>query len=142
LTTLVRFLLSLICPRSIINCFIIDDDYAVSVLASYLSLTSNATFFLHRSLTSPYTLYNPSTGFIEARNADGSWAGEDEGWTEGDKWAYSFDIVHDVGGLIKARGGNASFVKCLDEHFDGGKCIFGLTMNWWMISDDFSIVRT
>ena len=58
---------------------------------------------------------------MEARNADGSWAGEDAGWTEGDKWAYSFDVVHDVSGLIQIRGGNSSFEKCLDEHFNGGR---------------------
>jgi Glycosyl hydrolase family 92 catalytic domain len=38
----------------------------------------------------------------------------------GDKWAYSFDVVHDIPGLIQKRGGNESFVKSLDEHFDGG----------------------
>jgi hypothetical protein len=25
---------------------------------------------------------------MEARNANGSWAGPDEGWTEGDKYVY------------------------------------------------------
>ena len=58
--------------------------------------------------------------FMEARNASGAWAGESAGWTEGDKWAYTFDVVHDVDSLISRRGGNASFVKFLDEHFDGG----------------------
>jgi putative alpha-1,2-mannosidase len=38
----------------------------------------------------------------------------------GDKWAYSFDVVHDRPRLIEKRGGNASFVKSLDIHFDGG----------------------
>jgi hypothetical protein len=38
----------------------------------------------------------------------------------GDKWAYSFDVVHDIPGLIEKRGGNASFVRSLDIHFDGG----------------------
>jgi len=30
---------------------------------------------------------------MEARNSDGSWAGEDVGWTEGDHWAYSLDVM-------------------------------------------------
>jgi len=30
---------------------------------------------------------------MEARNSDGSWAGEDAGWTEGDHWAYSLDVM-------------------------------------------------
>ncbi|KAG6815949.1 hypothetical protein H0H93_008766, partial [Arthromyces matolae] len=97
------------------------DDYAAYVLASALGKPSNVTTFLYeRSMKAPFTLFNSDTGFMEARNEDGSWAGEDAGWTEGDKWAYSFDVVHDVPGLIAKRGGNESFVKSLDEHFDGG----------------------
>ncbi|KAF8972048.1 glycoside hydrolase family 92 protein [Flammula alnicola] len=72
------------------------------------------------SMTSPFTLFNDATGFMEARNADGSWAGEDNGWTEGDKWAYSFDVVHDIPGLIERRGGNVKFIQSLDDHFNGG----------------------
>lgn len=61
---------------------------------------------------------------MEARNANGSWAGPDAGWTEGDKWAYSFDVVQDVERLIQARGGEAAFVQSLDEHFYGGKTVY------------------
>lgn len=57
---------------------------------------------------------------MEARNLSGAWAGGSEGWTEGDMWAYTFDVVHDVPGLVQRRSGNASFVEFLDEHFDGG----------------------
>ena len=58
---------------------------------------------------------------MEARDASGAWAGQDAGWTEGDMWAYSFDVVYAVDKLIAARGGEAGFVKSLDEHFDGGR---------------------
>ncbi|KAI0059303.1 hypothetical protein BV25DRAFT_1809203 [Artomyces pyxidatus] len=96
------------------------DDYAVSVLARYLNKTADAAFFLNRSMVAPFTIFNTDTGFMEARNASGAWAGPDAGWTEGDKWAYSFDVVHAVDELIEARGGKAKFVQSLDEHFDGG----------------------
>lgn len=69
----------------------------------------------------PTTIFNNATGFMEARNANGDWAGPDNGWTEGDKWAYSFDIVHAVQELISLRGGKANFVRSLDEHFAGGE---------------------
>ena len=36
-------------------------------------------------------------------------------------WTYSFDVVYAVDKLIAARGGEAGFVKSLDEHFDGGR---------------------
>ena len=62
---------------------------------------------------------------MEARNRDGSWAGQDEGWTEGDMWAYTFDVVHDAEGLIERRGGREKFVRFLDEHFDGGEFLTG-----------------
>ncbi|KAG6832064.1 hypothetical protein H0H92_005486 [Tricholoma furcatifolium] len=97
------------------------DDYAAYKLASSLNKPTNVTSFLFdRSMRAPFTIYNTDTGFMEARNADGSWAGPDNGWTEGDKWAYSFDVVHAIPELIEKRGGNKSFVKSLDEHFDGG----------------------
>jgi len=57
---------------------------------------------------------------MEAKFANGSWAGPDAGWTEGDKWAYTFDVVHDIDELIRVRGGKAQFVNFLDEHFNGG----------------------
>jgi putative alpha-1,2-mannosidase len=58
---------------------------------------------------------------MEAKNASGVWAGPNNGWTEGDKWAYTFDVVHDIPGLIQLKGGNRSFVDFLDEHFTGGR---------------------
>ncbi|KAF9567664.1 glycoside hydrolase family 92 protein [Agrocybe pediades] len=97
------------------------DDYAAYVLARQLGKPKNVTdFLLERSMRAPFTLFNDATGFMEARNADGSWAGEDNGWTEGDKWAYSFDVVHDIDTLIERRGGKIKFVQSLDDHFDGG----------------------
>ncbi|OBZ65464.1 hypothetical protein A0H81_14551 [Grifola frondosa] len=97
------------------------DDYAVSVLASALSKPDDAAHFRARALSAPFTIFNNDTDFMEARNADGAWAGQDAGWTEGDMWAYTFDVVHDVSSdSSNWRGGNASFVAFLDEHFDGG----------------------
>ena len=97
-----------------------DDDSAVATLAELLGHTENATFFRNRSLTNPFSIFNNDTGFMEARNVSGVWAGEDAGWTEGDKWIYTFDVIQDVPSLIERKGGNASFVTFLDEHFDGG----------------------
>lgn len=57
---------------------------------------------------------------MEAKTANGSWAGPTIGWTEGDMWAYTFDVLHEFGTLIERKGGNASFVAFLDEHFNGG----------------------
>ena len=34
-------------------------------------------------MRTPFSIYNNATGFMEARNANGTWAGPDNGWTEG-----------------------------------------------------------
>lgn len=62
----------------------LDDDYAAYKLAVAFEKPANVTdFLLERGLRAPFTLFNDETGFKEARNADGSWTGEDNGWTEG-----------------------------------------------------------
>jgi len=68
----------------------------------------------------PWLIFNATTGFMEARNSSGAWAGSAAGWTEGDEWIYTFDVVQDVPGLIQHKGGNSSFVTFLDEYFNGG----------------------
>ncbi|EJD03735.1 glycoside hydrolase family 92 protein [Fomitiporia mediterranea MF3/22] len=96
------------------------DDHAVAILAAFLNKTEDAEFFGARSHSAYKSIFNNGTGFMEARNASGAWAGEDQGWTEGDMWAYTFDVPQDIPGLVALKGGNASFVNFLDQHFDGG----------------------
>ena len=62
---------------------------------------------------------------MEARDSHGLWSGPDAGWTEGDKWCYSFGVMHDIPTLIDLRGGPSGFIRSLDEHFEGGES-FGL----------------
>ncbi|KIJ44801.1 glycoside hydrolase family 92 protein [Sphaerobolus stellatus SS14] len=95
------------------------DDYAVAVVARETGHDDVADFLFDRS-KSYQKIFNNDTGFMEARFSNGSWAGEDAGWTEGDKWAYTFDVIHDVDGLIALKGGKEPFVEFLDEHFNGG----------------------
>jgi predicted alpha-1,2-mannosidase len=65
-------------------------------------------------------VYHAESGFMRARNADGSWAGENDGLTEGDKWTYAWCVLHDMPGLVELMGGPERFCAKLDEHFDGG----------------------
>src|SRR6266545_5916335 len=61
-----------------------DDDFAAYVLALSLQKPLKFKAFLYeRAMRTPFTLFNDLTGFMEARNKDGSWAGETRGWTEG-----------------------------------------------------------
>ncbi|WVQ77907.1 hypothetical protein IAR50_007613 [Cryptococcus sp. DSM 104548] len=99
-------------------------DHAAALLASHPSLShlnlSSTASLLSTRAKNYKNLWNNATGFMEARNSDGTWAGDDNGWTEGDKWAYSLDVMHDVPGLVQLMGGNASFVDFMDRHFSGG----------------------
>ena len=74
-------------------------------------------------------LFDKSTGFMRPRLADGSWRtpfdpsnlahSESIGgdYTEGNAWQYTWQVQHDVPGLIKLFGGNKPFMKKLDQFF-------------------------
>ncbi len=95
------------------------DDWCVAQIAKTLGKTKDSQFFLNRSLN--YKLiFNPATGFMQARNSDGSWAGEKDGWTEGDHWVYTFAVFHDLAGLEALMGGPEKYNSLLDRHFAGG----------------------
>lgn len=94
------------------------DDWCVAQIAKANEETAAYLFFLRRSLN--YTLlFNRQTGFMQGRNSDGSWADPKAGWTEGDKWSYTWAVLHDVPGLVNLMGGRKAFNAKLDEHFRG-----------------------
>ncbi|MGA4541984.1 GH92 family glycosyl hydrolase [Uniformispora flossi] len=92
-------------------------DYAAAQLARVAGRSDDAAAFLKRSANYK-NAYNPATGFMQARNSDGSWAAG--GWTEGDQWVYTNDVLHDAPGLIALKGGDAAFASWLDGYFAGG----------------------
>ena len=94
------------------------DDWCVAQVAKSLGRTADYRFFLQRSLNYKH-LFNPQTGFMQARNSDGSWASPAAGWTEGGPWVYTWDVLHDIPGLIQLMGGNDKFNARLDAYFEG-----------------------
>jgi predicted alpha-1,2-mannosidase len=95
------------------------DDWCVAQIAKKLGKRDEYEFFMKRSLNYEH-VFNAATGFMQARNSDGSWAGIDEGWTEGNKWVYTWAVMHDIPGLMKLMGGRDIYNARLDEHFSGG----------------------
>ena len=95
------------------------DDYAVAQVAKANGKHEDYAFFMQRS-TSYRNLFNPARGFMQAKNADGSWASPQDGWTEGDQWVYLFAALHDVPGVVRLLGGPQAAAAKLDAHFNGG----------------------
>jgi predicted alpha-1,2-mannosidase len=95
------------------------DDFAVAQVAKAVGRDAEYHFFLARS-RNYRNIYNPATGFMQGKNSDGSWADPDEGWTEGDKWVYTYSVLHDIPGLMALMGGPEKYNATLDEHFRDG----------------------
>ena len=100
------------------------DDWCVAEVAKALGKKDEYDFFRNRSLNYQH-LYNKATGFMQGKNADGSWADPKEGWTEGNTWVYTWAVMHDIPGLMQLMGGRDNYNAKLDEHFKGGHNVHG-----------------
>ncbi len=94
------------------------DDWCVSQIALALGKTKDFEYFQDRAHNYE-NIFNKSTGFMQARNYDGSWAAPDAGWTEGNTWVYTWAVMQDLPGLMKLMGGKDIYNARLDEHFSG-----------------------
>lgn len=103
-------------------------DYALSLLATDLGKKDDAKLFKQRSLGYKH-YYSKEYGTFRPINKDGSFyspfnpkQGENfeavPGFHEGSAWNYTFYVPHDVKGLAKLMGGNAKFVRKLQNVFD------------------------
>ncbi|WP_158826643.1 GH92 family glycosyl hydrolase [Mucilaginibacter lacusdianchii] len=100
------------------------DDYALALLAKALNDNSNYQMLMKR--TSNYkNVFDPSTGFMRGRLANGDWVKNfkpdypyfEYMYREANAWQSSFFVPHDVKGLIALYGSNAAFEKKLDSLF-------------------------
>ena len=101
------------------------DDWTLARMARSLGKEDIARTFEARAGYWRNT-FDPKTGFIRARRADGAFRtpfdptainyGSD--YTEGNAWQYSWFVPQDLNGLVKAMGGDAAVVKKLDAMFE------------------------
>ena len=63
-------------------------------------------------------MYNPATGYLQARDATGIWDPKFGGYTEGNKDIYLWFVPEDIEGLINLMGGAPTFDQRLDNFFD------------------------
>ncbi|GAB6009588.1 GH92 family glycosyl hydrolase [Dysgonomonas reticulitermitis] len=62
-------------------------------------------------------LYNPETGWLQSRKADGSWKSLDADFRESTYKNYFWMVPYDLGGLIEIMGGKAKAEARLDDLF-------------------------
>ncbi|MGO1051747.1 GH92 family glycosyl hydrolase [Crossiella sp. CA198] len=96
-------------------------DFAIADLARRLGDGATWSAFSKRS-QHWQNIFNPGTGYIQARNRDGSFLepfnpGESNNWVEGNAAQYTWMVPHNAQGLITAMGGNEATVKRLDHFF-------------------------
>jgi predicted alpha-1,2-mannosidase len=100
------------------------DDACIARMARALGKTAVAEKYFERS-RSWTNDFDPSTGFMRGRTADGRWVTpfdprqiEFDNYTEANAWQYTFFVPQDIYGLIAKFGGDKPFVSKLDEMFD------------------------
>lgn len=113
------------------------NDYGIGQMAAKLAqdpavpaarkpqLREESTYFLAQA-KQYVELFDPSIGFFQARNADGTFEQpkddfDPEAWggayTETDAWNFAFHAPFDVAGLASLYGGTDGLVKKLDQFF-------------------------
>ena len=102
------------------------DDWCVAQLARRLGKEDIYERFMKRS-QNYRNLFNPETGFFQARTSDGQWltpfdplrygANGGNPYTEGNAWQWSWYVPHDIPTLIELYGGRKKFCERLDRFF-------------------------
>jgi predicted alpha-1,2-mannosidase len=104
------------------------DDFSIAQLAADLGDQSVYTTMMQRAHNWEY-LFDPTTGYIEGRNNDGSFPagpafqkalfedGGEVGFEEGNAIQYTWSVPQDLAALGALMGGNAAAVAKLDTFF-------------------------
>ncbi len=106
------------------------DYWCVGAMAQMLGKYDDAKRFY--KLSQNYkNLFDPSTGFMRGKLADGSWRKpfepDREYWadyTESDAWQATFNVMQDVQGLIDLYGSDEAFIAKLDAFFTAPSRVF------------------
>ncbi len=101
------------------------DDWTIARMAQKMGKADVAAEFGKRAGNWKHA-FDPATGFMRARNRDGSFrepfdpdaSGYGTDYTEGNAWQYSWYVPQDVAGLAAAHGGADTLLERLDAVFD------------------------
>ena len=98
------------------------DDACIALAAQRLGHTVQQKVLTKRALNYR-AIYDPVTGFMRPKNADGTWVEPfdqyawGDAYTEGGPWQWSLSVPHDPAGLMKLMGGSTALVRKLDRLF-------------------------
>ena len=99
------------------------DDFAIYQLAKALKRPQEEIDLYAKRCQNYRNLFDPSTGMMRGKNADGQFQSPfnpfkwGDAFTEGNSWHYTWSVFHDVQGLIDLMGGKERFVSKLDSVF-------------------------
>ncbi|WP_394617318.1 GH92 family glycosyl hydrolase [Lentzea sp. JNUCC 0626] len=96
-------------------------DFSIAQLAKRIGDGETHRAFMKRA-QSWQNLYNPRSGHLQPRGADGGFAAaydpaDTAGWVEGNGAQYDWMVPHNLDGLIAAFGGNRAAESKLDTFF-------------------------
>ncbi len=96
------------------------DDACIALAARALGKTDDDALLSKRA-QNYRNLYNAQTGFMQAKNADGTWKTPfdphtwSDAYTEGAAWHWTWAVPHDPAGLMTLMGGQKPFLAKLDR---------------------------
>jgi predicted alpha-1,2-mannosidase len=104
------------------------DDWCLSEIAGELKQTNDRKLFLARS-GNYKNVFNPATGFMSPKKADGTWVEPFDPKTSGgtgcrdyfaevNAWNYTWFVPQNIDNLIDLMGGNEKFTARLDQLFE------------------------
>lgn len=92
-------------------------DFAIARFALYACGDEFASWRYFHFAGSWKNLYNSATGWLQSRNADGSWKSLGDDFRESTYKNYFWMVPYDLGGLVELIGGKTNAVARLDDLF-------------------------
>lgn len=104
------------------------NDWCLAQLAKALDKIDDYEYFIKRA-QNYRNVYNPETGFMSPKMADGNWVtpfdpklsggvGSRMYFAENNAYIWNFSVMHDIPSLIEMMGGSLLFVNKLDNLFN------------------------
>lgn len=114
-------------------------DFSIARYCLALGDSANYRYFLNRA-QNIFKLVN-AEGWMQRKDASGNWVAPfsttaTEGFTEGNSAQYSWDIPFNIAELISRMGGNAAFVRKLDDHLSQYVSGWPTKSPYWWIGNE------